>query len=222
MIAWTASRGPISGGAAQTPVRVASPEFVWIPQVGALGGGGGGGGNTGTAPPRRAQATGRDLLTMPMATPPDVASSSTSAVQALPLLEVTAHSLALGSVPLAGAIDAQPSVSDSRGGGDGDAVGPTRGPGNAGGDGGGLGPGHGRELGDGYAIGNGVSSPRLLRDVKPAYTSEAMHAKITGTVGLSCVVERDGSVRDCRLTRSLESAVRPRPGSPQGCSPVAV
>ena len=32
-----------------------------------------------------------------------------------------------------------------------------------------------------------------------------MRARIQGTVGLSCVVDADGRVRDCRLTRSLDA-----------------
>lgn len=32
-----------------------------------------------------------------------------------------------------------------------------------------------------------------------------MRARIQGTVGLSCVVDVDGRVRDCRLTRSLDA-----------------
>ena len=67
-----------------------------------------------------------------------------------------------------------------------------------------MGGGDGGEMGEVGPPGNGVSSPRLLRDVRPAYTAEAMRARISGTVGLSCVVDRDGSVRDCRLTRSLD------------------
>jgi TonB family protein len=43
-----------------------------------------------------------------------------------------------------------------------------------------------------------------VRDVKPVYTADAMRARITGTVGLSCVIDRDGTVRACRLTRSLD------------------
>lgn len=70
--------------------------------------------------------------------------------------------------------------------------------------GGGQGGGEGGEMGDVGPPGNGVSWPRLIRDVRPAYTADAMRARITGSVGLSCVVDRDGSVRDCRLTRSLD------------------
>jgi protein TonB len=41
--------------------------------------------------------------------------------------------------------------------------------------------------------------------VKPAYTSDAMRAKVQGTVLLQCVVRPDGSVSDIQVLRSLDS-----------------
>ena len=49
-----------------------------------------------------------------------------------------------------------------------------------------------------------IVSPRLLREVKPQYTAEAMRAKIQGTVGLEVVVLPDGTVGDIRITKSLD------------------
>ena len=43
-----------------------------------------------------------------------------------------------------------------------------------------------------YRPGNGVSTPRLIRDVKPQYTADAMRRKVNGAVLLRCVVDRDG------------------------------
>ena len=43
-----------------------------------------------------------------------------------------------------------------------------------------------------YRPGNGVSTPRLIKDVKPGYTPGAMRRKVNGTALLSCVVDRDG------------------------------
>lgn len=51
----------------------------------------------------------------------------------------------------------------------------------------------------------GVTIPRLLKDVKPQYTSDAMRAKIQGSVVLECVVLTDGSVGDVRVIRSLDA-----------------
>ena len=55
-----------------------------------------------------------------------------------------------------------------------------------------------------YQPGNGVTLPRVVREVKPAYTSEAMRAKVQGTVLLQCVVRPDGSVSDVQIVRSLD------------------
>ena len=53
--------------------------------------------------------------------------------------------------------------------------------------------------------GNGVSSPAVIREVKPAYTAEAMRAKVQGTVWLQCVVMPDGTVGNVQITKSLDS-----------------
>jgi TonB family protein len=50
-----------------------------------------------------------------------------------------------------------------------------------------------------------VTLPRVLREVKPQYTADAMRAKVQGTVWLECVVMQDGSVADIRIVRSLDS-----------------
>jgi TonB family protein len=52
----------------------------------------------------------------------------------------------------------------------------------------------------------GVTSPRLVREVKPVYTGAAMRARIEGVVGLKCIVEPDGSVGPARVVRSLDAA----------------
>ena len=54
--------------------------------------------------------------------------------------------------------------------------------------------------------GNGVETPRLLREVKPQYTAQAMRAKIQGEVLLECIVQPDGAVGNIRVVRSLDSA----------------
>jgi TonB family protein len=53
--------------------------------------------------------------------------------------------------------------------------------------------------------GNGVTLPRIIREVKPQYTAEAMRAKIQGRVVLECVVQTDGTVGDVRVIRSLDA-----------------
>src|SRR5262245_19444288 len=50
----------------------------------------------------------------------------------------------------------------------------------------------------------GVTIPRLIKDVKPQYTADAMRAKIQGRVMVECVVLTDGTVGDVRVIRSLD------------------
>ena len=88
--------------------------------------------------------------------------------------------------------------------------------------------------GGAFRPGNGVLTPQLVRQVKPSYTSEAMRAKVQGVVLLECVVQTDGTVGNCNVERSLDSAFgldneaikaakqwRFRPGTRQG-EPVPV
>ena len=44
----------------------------------------------------------------------------------------------------------------------------------------------------------------VVREVKPAYTADAMRAKVQGSVWLECIVMPDGSVGDVKVTRSLD------------------
>ena len=56
-----------------------------------------------------------------------------------------------------------------------------------------------------YRAGDGVSMPRVVRQVQANYTSEAMHAQIHGVVRLVCTVGVDGTVSDVRIVRSLDT-----------------
>ncbi len=49
----------------------------------------------------------------------------------------------------------------------------------------------------------GLTSPVAVREVRPQYTAEAMRAKVSGVVSLSCVVDTDGTVGDVTVTGSL-------------------
>jgi TonB family protein len=57
---------------------------------------------------------------------------------------------------------------------------------------------------DGWLRWNGVTNPRLVRQVKPEYTADAMKAGIQGSVLLECVVAADGTVSDARVLRPLD------------------
>ena len=59
----------------------------------------------------------------------------------------------------------------------------------------------------------------VLREVKPAYTADAMRAKVQGSVWLECIVMPDGSVGEVKVTRSLDpiSASIRKPSRPRRC-----
>jgi TonB family protein len=56
-----------------------------------------------------------------------------------------------------------------------------------------------------YRPGNGVTWPKALREVHPNYTSDALRAKIAGSVALDLLVRPDGTVGDVQVVRSLDS-----------------
>ena len=58
-----------------------------------------------------------------------------------------------------------------------------------------------------YKIGGGVTQPQLLHKIEPAYTEEARRAGIEGTVELSIVVDKDGSVREPRVAKSVDDGL---------------
>jgi TonB family protein len=76
---------------------------------------------------------------------------------------------------------------------------------------GGIGPGTGSGIASPPLAGvvrvgsPGVTIPRVLKEVKPQYLSDAMRAKIQGSVVLECVVQTDGTVGDVRVIRSLDA-----------------
>ena len=55
-----------------------------------------------------------------------------------------------------------------------------------------------------FRPGGGVTQPRVVKDAKPQYTSDAMRARIQGAVFLEVVVNADGAVGDVRVVRSLD------------------
>jgi periplasmic protein TonB len=198
------------------PVQVAPvfPVFnrdsiIWLSEPGP-GGGGGGGGNQMKEPPRKAELPGKDKITVPVAKPPSFEPPKQAKNEPNPVeqLVIPAAPLAAATDSLPGAIEAPPGPPTlSQGSGTGGGAGTGRGTGVGPGDGAGLGPGSGGGTGGGvYRPGSGVTLPRVLREVKPQYTSDAMRAKVQGTVLLQCVVKPDGSVGDIQVVRSLDSA----------------
>ncbi len=53
--------------------------------------------------------------------------------------------------------------------------------------------------------GDGITSPRLVKEFKPRYPAAAGNANIQGIVEMEVVVEADGTVGPVRVTRSLDT-----------------
>jgi protein TonB len=203
LLVFVASQLPDPTPASQ-PDRMPS-EIVWIATPGP-GGGGGGGGNRMPDPPRKAEAPGKDKITVPAAKPPKVTPDPPKQVAETPPLTIPAQPMTTGVVEVPGMLANVPTMPTvSQGAGTGGGAGRGRGTGVGPGQGSGLGPGYGGNFGGGAARpGNGISSPRLIKEVKPNYTADAMRAKIQGVVTLEAVVLADGSVGPVRVTRSLD------------------
>jgi periplasmic protein TonB len=182
-----------------------SKEIVWLDALGP-GGGGGGGGNEMPEPPKKAELKGQDKITVPVEKPAAVEPKEKPPETPVQNLTIPAQTLSSADLERVGAIEGIP-TSDSLGLGVGGGAGTGQGTGIGSGQGSGLGPGWGGGTGGGaYRPGNGVETPRLLKEVKPQYTAPAMRAKIQGEVLLECVVMPDGNVApNIRILRSLDS-----------------
>jgi TonB family protein len=133
---------------------------------------------------------------------------SRPAVEAVPLppsIVLDAKPLASGlfeqvGLPMAAALSGTSTGPGSGGGvgtGVGTGIGSGRGPG--------LGPGSSGGTGGGvYRPGGVVSGPRLIKEVKPTYTAQALLNRIQGTVVLEAIVTRDGCASQIRVVRSLD------------------
>ncbi len=178
-------------------------DIVWIAEEGPGGGGGGGGDNT-PEPPKKVELPGKEKVSVPVEVEPEPVKAPPKEE---PPLETTIPAVQTSAAPIEapGAIMAESPTSTSAGSGSGGGGGTGSGGGSGSGDGTGLGAGHTAGVGGGeYDVGNGVTAPRILRQVKPAYTSEAMRAKVQGEVLLRCVVLPDGSVGRVEIVKSLD------------------
>lgn len=202
---WYAPRAMATEEVAPEPAPL--DRIVWL-NVPGPGGGGGGGGNRMPDPPRKAELPGREKISVPVTKPMTAPVRPVEKPEETPppAQELTIPARAMGSSTetLPGAIEgtsASASLGPGTGGGAGTGTGTGIGPGT----GSGLGPGYGGGFGGGaYQPGAGIENPRVIREVKPQYTAEAMRAKIQGVVLLEAVVEPDGTVGDVRVVRSLD------------------
>ena len=167
-------------------------DFIFLEQPKPGPGGGGGGRPKEPEAPRKAEIV--------AAKPPDVVPIPKPADVPTPEVTVPIQT-PQAVVTLPGSLSAIEAIGTSAGGG-------GKGTGIGSGTGSGVGPGEGGGFGGGvYQIGNGVTSPVLIKEVKPNYTSDAMRAKLQGVVEMEAVVLPDGSVDPNRIkiTRSLDS-----------------
>jgi protein TonB len=186
-------------------VTTALPRIVFI-AGGPPGGGGGGGGNRQPGPIRHAEGVGRDAATLRVAKPraPAVA-RDVEPETPLPALQLDARPLASGRFDQLGLPVGGVSYGTSTGSGSGGGVGTGTGTGIGSGTGPGIGPGSGGGTGGGvYRPGGAVTAPRLLLQVKPTYTNQALAERIQGSVWLEIVVTREGRVSEVRVVRSID------------------
>lgn len=195
------------------PQALAVQHLVFLapasPQTGR--GGGGGGGNRQPGRIRSAQAVGSDPVTLRVRKPRPTETPVTppSALEPVPPLPASvlleAKPLASGLLDQVGLPTVGASSDTSIGSGTGGGVGTGTGTGVGSGQGSGLGAGAGGGTGGGvYRPGGAVSAPRLIEEVRPHYTSDALQSKIQGTVVLEAIVRSDGSPSHIRVLRSLD------------------
>jgi protein TonB len=165
----------------QNVTRLDPVKLVWIPDPRPAGRGGGG------APPKPTPSPPVPTPAVSVPEPPKpvvIVEPQTIAPEPEPMPDPTPAPAAVATGnPTAGT---QPAgAGDKPGSGIGDR----------------SGPGSGDEP---YGIGNGVTAPIPLRRPPPAYTAEAMRARLQGVVVLNCVVRPDGKCSDIRVLKSLD------------------
>ena len=191
----------------QNPELTAIAHLVFIArEAPRISGGGGGGGNRQTGPIRRAEGIGRDAITLRTTlTPPSLNDTRADAPALPPAVLLDARPLASGNSDVFGLPDGGVSFGTSTGPGSGGGVGEGTGTGIGSGSGPGLGPGSGGGAGGGvYRPGGTVSPPRVVHEVKPTYTADALARKIQGRVVLELVVNRLGRAESVRVVRPLD------------------
>ena len=186
-------------------VQVPVARIVFLPSR--VPGGGGGGGNRQPGPIRRAEGIGTDSMTLRIARPApiDMAKSAVEAAPALPAVVLDALPLASGTRDLVGLPSGGVSGGISTGMGTGGGVGTGTGTGIGSGTGPGVGEGSGGGTGGGvYRAGGAVTAPRLVSQIRPTYTADALARRIQGSVVLEMIVTSEGSPAHLRIVRSLD------------------
>ena len=203
------ARVPTGRGAVEPPAPSNMPvkiaHLIFVSHDSRVTGGGGGGGNRQQTPIRRAEGIGRDAVTLRVAKPFFTQPSNSVALAPIPGVLLDARPLASGTENILGLPDGGVAFGTSLGPGSGGGVGTGAGSGIGSGTGPGVGAGSGGGTGGGvYHPGGSVTTPRVITQVKPKYTEDALVHKIQGTVVLEMVVTKDGTAGSINLIRSLE------------------
>ena len=173
-----------------------APDIVYVFVPGPGGGGGGGGTQTPEPPPKAELEVPKPPVSEPVPIPTPVVQVPPQPV--MPPITTQAPVSIQGSLTLS-----KPTVSGGPGTGGGAGTG--KGPGSGPGQGSGIGPGSGGGTGGGvYRPGSLVTDPVLLVEKKPAYTAEAMRAKIQGRVLIEAIVTPQGRLENARVIESLD------------------
>jgi protein TonB len=209
-LGWSLSAdAPVEDVISREPVRLV---YLALPGP---GGGGGGGGLKQPTPPPKAQREGTHSLNSPLPArelPPQApVERPVEPLEAKTIVAPIASAPAdLQTTP--GVLrEAPPAPEPTQGPGAGGGAGTGQGAGMGEGTGSGIGEGSGGGMGGGpYRPGSGVEPPRLLKEVKAAYTDEARRQNITGQVELEITIRRDGTVSDVRVLRGLGGGLNER------------
>lgn len=175
------------------PVRVAEPprEMPRLVFLETVGPGGGGGGSPAPAPPRPIEIPRTPPpAPVPVDVPPPVVAPPPPPQLNTPVMTPDAISLQASGA-------SSVSLVAPGGSGRGAGAGPGRGDGVGDGANGGFGGGLAR-------LGAGVEGPVLVREREPAYTPDALRARIQGQVELQAVVLEDGTIGDVVIVKSLD------------------
>jgi protein TonB len=169
------------------PERFANLVFMQVP-----GPGGGGGGAPEPAPPKPLE------IPKPKAPEPPPPIAQVVPIEAPPPPpQLTAPIITPNATTLQASGVSSVSLAALGGGGRGRGVGQGAGRGLGEGEGGGTGGGI-------YRLGAGIVDPKVLKEVRPTYTPDAMRAKIQGEVLLEAVVLDSGLVGDVKVVKSLD------------------
>ena len=202
-----AGRTPVSPSPETRPPAVM--PLVWTPTLDPGGGEPSGGGKEDERTPATpAQLVGHDALTVPVSPSVQLDTPKPQVADPVPRLDIPVMPVQSGLQEVVGAVaELRPIELPSRGPGAGPGADGGRGQGIDGGDGDRLGDTDGPGTGDdgAWRPGNGVTWPRLVREVKPNYTPDAMRAQVEGLVELDILVLADGSVGRVNIVRSLDA-----------------